>query len=76
MFRPNILTDGHADFFATQIKCFDPTGRLEVAIFIENVVGRQERLMCFTNGFATLEEGRGIMKRLAAPVVAIDEADE
>ena len=76
MFRPNIFANSHADFFAARIKRFGPTSRLEVAVFIEHIVSGQERLMGFANRFAFLEQSSGVMKRLAAPFIAINETDK
>src|SRR5438477_4351670 len=76
MFGPNIFANSHADFFAARIKCFGPTSRLEVAVFIEHIVSGQERLMGLANRFAFLEQSSGVMKRLAAPFIAINETDK
>src|SRR5437660_5436611 len=73
MFCPNILTDGHADFFSVDIKRLDAVGRLEIAIFIEDIVSRQKRLVRLTNRFALLEQSRGIAERFAVSFVAINE---
>src|SRR5438034_1168212 len=76
MFRPDILAYGHADFFAVNLEGLDATGWLEITIFIENIVGRQKRLVRFAQRFSALEQGRGIMKWLAASFVAIHKTDE
>ena len=73
MFCPNILTDGHADFFSVDIKRLDAVGRLEIAIFIEDIVSRQKRLVRLTNRFALLEQSRRVAKRFAASLIAINE---
>src|SRR5436309_9720139 len=76
MFRPDILAYGHADFFAVNLEGLDATGWLEITIFIENILGRQKRLVRFAQRFSALEQGRGIMKWLAASFVAIHKTDE
>ena len=50
--------------------------RLEIAVFIEDVVGRKERFEGLANRLATLQQGGGVEERLSAPFVAIDIADE
>ena len=42
MFRPNILANGDADFLPIEIERLDTVRRLEIAVLVENVVGRQE----------------------------------
>ena len=73
MFGPNILANGHADFFSLYIERLDAASRLEITIFIENIIGRKKRLMRFPDRFAALEQRRGVAKRLAAPFVPINE---
>src|SRR5439155_14652500 len=76
MFGPNIFANGHADFFPPDRERLQVACRFEITILIENVVGRQKRLMSLANWFATLEQGGGIMERLAASFVSINETDE
>src|SRR5882724_1090420 len=76
MFRPNIFTNGHAEFFAAQIKWFDAAGRFEITIFVKHIIRGEERLVRFANRFACFEQSGGVMKRFAASVVTIDETDQ
>src|SRR5438445_13742782 len=76
MFCPNILTDGHADFFSVDIKRLDAAGRLEIAIFIENIVGRQKGLVRFTDRFTPLEQSGGVAERFTVTFIAINESDQ
>src|SRR5438067_2242937 len=76
MFRPNVLTYSYADFFAVNFKRLDVACRLEIAIFIENIVGRQKGLVRLTDRFAPLEQSRRVPKRFAAPLVAINKSDQ
>ena len=55
MLRPNIFAKRHANFLAAQIKWFNVAGRFKITIFVKHVVGWQERLMGFADGFAALE---------------------
>src|SRR5207245_4384361 len=66
----------HAKFFAAKIKWLDAAGRFEIAIFIEHIIRGEERLVCFANRFACFEQSGGIMKRLAASLVSVNETDE
>ena len=74
MFRPNILANGYADFFPVDNKRFDGVGRFEIALLVENIVGRQKRFVSFTDRFAAFEQSGGVAKRFAASLVAINEA--
>ena len=76
MFGPNILADRHADSFAVHVKRLNAAGRFEIAIFIENIVGRQKRLVRFAQRFAALQESGRVMKRLATSFIAIDKTHE
>src|SRR5439155_17273881 len=76
MFRPDIFTNSYADFFAADFKRLDAACRLEIAIFIENIVGRQKGLGRLTDRFAPLEQSRRVAKRFAAPLIAINEPDQ
>src|SRR5881296_58032 len=76
MFCPNILANGHADFFAVDFKRLDAVCRLEIAIFIENIVGRQKGFVRLADRFAPLEQRRGVTKWFAPFLVAINEPDQ
>ena len=76
MFGPNILADRHADSFAVHVKRLNAAGRFEIAIFIENIVGRQKRLVRFAQRFAALQESGRVMKWLATSFIAIDKTHE
>src|SRR5437870_4910153 len=76
MFRPNVLTNCYADFFAVDFKRLDAACRLEIAIFIENIVGRQKGLVRLPDRFPPLEQRRRVPKGFAAPLVAINEPDQ
>src|SRR5437762_2886600 len=76
MFCPNVLTNSYADFFAVDFKRLDAVCRLEIAIFIENIVGRQKGLVRFTDRFPPLEQRRRVAKRFAPSFVAINEPDK
>src|SRR5262245_29533473 len=76
MLGPDIFADCDADFFAAAIKWLNLGGRLEVAVFVENIVGRQERFVSDANGFAALEQRCRVMKRPATSVVSVNKADQ
>src|SRR5436189_5623859 len=76
MFRPNVFTNSYANFFAVGFKRLDAACRLEIAIFIENIVSRQKGLVRLTHRFAPLEQRPRVPKRFAAPLVAINEPDQ
>src|SRR5436190_4852373 len=76
MFRPNIFTNGHADFFAVDINRLDPAGRLEVTLLVENVVGGQQGLVTFADRLAPLEQSSGVTERFSASLVTINEPDQ
>src|SRR5882724_2883682 len=76
MFRPNVLTNSYADFFAVDFERLDAACRLEIAIFIENIVGRQKGLVRLTDRFPPLEQRRRVAKGFAASLVAINEPDQ
>ena len=42
MFRPDVLTDRHADFFPLHFERLDAVGRLEITVLVENIVSRQK----------------------------------
>src|SRR5437899_1634798 len=76
MFGPDIFTNGDAELVAADFERFDPGCGFEISVFVEDVVSGQQRFVRFAYRFACLEQGGGIVKRLAASFVAIDEADE
>src|SRR5438552_904289 len=76
MFRPNILANRHADFFAVEIERLDAGGRLKITVFVEDVVGRQKRFVRFANRLAADQQSSRVMKRSAASFVSIDESNE
>ncbi len=75
MLGPNVFTDRDSDFRHAQEQRLDTMRRFEVAIFIEDIVGRQERFVSFGNGPACLEQGGGVMERFPAPPIAFDVTD-
>ena len=50
--------------------------RLEVAVLVEDVIGRQQRLEKFAHRLSPLEKRRGVEEWLAGLVVEIDVTDE
>src|SRR5207244_872391 len=75
-FRPNIFADSDTDSVAAKIQRRDLAGRLKVAIFIENVVGREERFVSFLQRFSCLKQCGSVMKWFAAAFVAIDKTNQ
>ena len=76
MFGPDILADRHADAAPGDDEHLAATARLEVAVFIEDIVGRQQRFECFADWLSALEQRGGVEERLTAAFVAIDVTDE
>src|SRR5205823_10807760 len=76
MFCPNILTNGHADFFSLHVERLDMAGRLEITLLIKDVVSGQKRFVDFADRFASLEQSSGVAKRFAAPLVTIDKSNQ
>src|SRR5438874_1623092 len=76
MFRPNIFTNGHADFFSPDINRLDLAGRLEVTLLVENVVGGQKGLVTFADRLAAIEQSSGVTERFSASLVTINEPDQ
>ncbi len=72
---PDVLANRHGDLLAAQIDRRDFLGRLEIAVLIENVVGRQERLHDPVKNFPVLNHRRGVAQRAARAVgIAVDVA--
>ncbi len=63
-------------FFVAEHQGGDAARRLEIAVFVEDIVGGQKRFMRFRDRRARLQQGGGIMKRFSASLVPVDEADE
>ena len=76
MFGPDVFANGDADFLAAKIERRDFARRFEVTIFIEDIVGRQKRLVRFLNRFAAFKKRSGVMKRFSGALVSIDKTDE
>src|SRR4051812_20938784 len=76
MFSPDIFADRDADLFAAEIQRRNRTRRLEITVFIENIIGRQKGFVCFANWLSRFEEGCSIMKWFAAALIPIDKPDE
>src|SRR6202022_3141782 len=76
MFRPDIFANGDAEFFPPQVKWFNPASRFKISVFIEDIVSGQERFVRLAHRFTRFKKGGGIVKRLAAAFIPIDETDE
>src|SRR5207253_8400927 len=76
VFGPNVLANRYADFFPVNKKRLDALSRLKISLFIENDVSWQKRFVGFPDWFAAFEQSRGVTKRFAAPIVAINKSDE
>ena len=70
-FGPDVFANGDADSPTGDGENFPAAARLEVAVFIEDIVSRQKRLEAFADRLAALEQGSGVEERLAAIFVAI-----
>ena len=61
---------------AAKIQRRNLAGGLKVAIFIEDVIGGEKRLVSFLQRLASLKKSSGIVKWFAAAFVAIDETNQ
>ena len=75
-FRPDVLADRDANNRPAHFHRNNGASRLEVTVFVENVVGRQQRLEKFAHWLAVLEKRRGVEEWLAGLAVDIDITDE
>jgi hypothetical protein len=74
---PDVLADGEGDLLAAEFDGRDFLGGLEVAVLVEDVVGRQERLHHAMRDLAALDDGGGVVERAAgARGVAVDVAGD
>src|SRR5437867_8056582 len=76
MFCPNILANGHANFFPMYLNRLDAAGRLEITVLVEDIVSGQKRFVSFADRLASLEQSSGVAKWFAASIVAIDKPDQ
>src|ERR1700757_2512867 len=76
MFRPDIFTNGHADFSSLHIKRLDAVGGLEVTLLVEDIISGQKRFVRFADRFAPLEQSGGVAERFTTPLVSIDIPDQ
>src|SRR6185295_3612582 len=60
---------------AEQQRCY-PLGRFEITIFVEDIIGRQQRLVRDGDRRSRLEQSRCVVKRFSSPLIAIHEADQ
>src|SRR5690606_8384009 len=72
---PDVLADRHAEPRALEDDRLDGGGRLEVAVLVEDVVGRQQRLRAARHDPPATAERRGVVQALTRRArVAVDEA--
>src|SRR3954470_20173396 len=72
---PDIFTNRYAYSCARHVEWLDRLRRLKIAIFVEHVICRQQRLKCFPDRFSPLEQGGGVTKWFSPSRIAIDVAD-
>ena len=74
---PAVLADGDAERAPAERRGVRLTARLEVAVLVEHVVGREQRLVVHRDHAPVADERGGIVQRLAlAGLVPRDEADD
>src|SRR5207253_9912080 len=57
---PNVLADRKADVAAVELDRLILRGRLEIPVFVKNVVGRQQRLDPGSENLSVLKKSHGI----------------
>ena len=62
---PDVLANGDAHFCAENFHRRVAGGRLEVAVLVEHVVSRQQRLVADGADLAVLQHGGGVLRRAA-----------
>ncbi len=60
---PDVLADAHADASFADVQNLRTAERLEVSVFVEHVVGREECLAEPMMKFAALQENRAVVER-------------
>src|SRR4051794_10765995 len=76
MFRPDILTNGDTYLSPAHLERLNVGGRLEVAVFVEHIVGRKKGFVRDTPRDVALEQSRCVVKRLPPFFVSIDKANK
>jgi hypothetical protein len=75
--RPDIFADSDADAFSVMLDQDGLCGGLEIAVFIEDIVGRQQTLSRHGDDLARLTKRRGIVERApGARFVEFNGTDE
>ena len=60
---PDVLADGDAEFAAIERKRGDAFGRFKIAVFVKNVVSREQAFVRAPDNFPVLQNGGGIAER-------------